>query len=358
MSYSPTSVVVTGEGAMMFDFSDKQDATVSPHRQRPGQASDNQGVPVSDGKPKYYVKRRSTALAQSSSVLSGDEDAVLEGKPVKGRARAARLSEATAKREGFGDLVEISNPVRSPNDIILHRDSLFTLLGIANEFRRGDEIRRHGLRVRSKMLFCGPPGCGKTLCAQVVAAELQLPLVVVRLDAVIASHLGETAGNLRKVFDAARTRSMVLFLDEFDALARARNDANEHNEIRRVVNSLLMMIDRFDGNSMLIAATNLEHTVDRAIWRRFDEVVVFDKPTAAQIRQLLRIKTRNFPADFNISSYAERFAGMSFAQIERTVISAIRSSILRRRSSIAEDIFKAVLEHEIRRANVESAVLQ
>jgi hypothetical protein len=317
------------------------------------------GTPVNEKPPKYFVKRGTPAGARATSVLSGEDDGPLfEASAAKSRARASRLSEATARREGFGDLVEISHPVRSPNDIILNGDSTFTLLGIANEFRRGDEIRRHGLRLRSKMLFCGPPGCGKSLCAEVVASELQMPLVILRLDAAIASHLGETAGNLRKVFDAARTRSMVLFLDEFDALARARNDTSDHNEIRRVVNSLLMMIDRFDGNSILIAATNLEQTVDRAIWRRFDEVVVFDKPTIAQIRRLLKIKTRNFPAEFDIVRFADQFVGMSFAQIERACLSAIRSSILAHKSSIPENVFKTILEHEVRRSKVESKILQ
>jgi AAA+ superfamily predicted ATPase len=195
------------------------------------------------------------------------------------------------------------------------------------------------------------------MCAEVVASELHMPLVVARLDAIIASHLGETASNLRKLFDAAKSRSMVLFLDEFDALARARSDATEHSEIRRVVNSLLMMIDRFEGKSILIAATNLEEHVDRAIWRRFDELVVFEKPTIIQIRRLLSIKTRNFPANFDITKFADRFVGMSYAEVERTCLSAIRTSILGHASSISEHVFKAALEHETRRSKVESTIL-
>jgi len=186
---------------------------------------------------------------------------------------------------------------------------------------------------------------------------LHMPLVVARLDAIIASHLGETASNLRKLFDAAKTRSMVLFLDEFDALARARSDATEHSEIRRVVNSLLMMIDKFEGNSILIAATNLEETVDRAIWRRFDEVVEFELPTKFQIARLLKIKTRNFPASFEIAKFAESFEGMSFAQVERTCLTAIRTSILSKRDTIQEKAFKSALEHERRRADVERKIL-
>ena len=191
-----------------------------------------------------------------------------------------------------------------------------------------------------------------------MASELKLPLVVARLDAIIASHLGETATNLRRVFEAAKRRSIVLFLDEFDALAHTRTDATEHSEIRRVVNSLLMMIDRFEGNSVLIAATNLEQTLDRAIWRRFDEVVIFDRPTVPQIRKLLRIKTRNFAADFELSKYAEKCRGMSYAQVERACLSAIRASILAHRPKISESFFRSALDHEIRRSSVEKNILE
>lgn len=299
----------------------------------------------------------SRKAAGTGSVLSGDEDLLGNTPPPTSRKRASPSAKLQSVRTGFGELVEVSTPIRQASDLILSRDSTFTLIGVANEFRRGDEIRRHGLNVRSKLLFCGPPGCGKSLCAEVIAAELQMPLVTARLDAIIASHLGETANNLRKVFDAARSRSVVLFLDEFDALARARDDANEHSEIRRVVNSLLMMIDRFEGNSLLVAATNLEQTVDRAIWRRFDEVIVFEKPTAPQIRRLLRLKTKNFRAEFDIAKYAESFVGMSYAQIERTCISAMRTAILARKKVIDVDNFEKALAHERRRAEVEKSVL-
>lgn len=338
---------------MKFDVLKGND-TIAPYDGQRSQSA-NQGSVVSDPKPKYFVKRASST-SRERSVLAGDEGTLFGHEERKPRPQATRLSEASAIRDGFGELVEISNPTRAPEDLILSRDSLFTLLGIANEFRRGDEIRRHGLSVRSKMLFCGPPGCGKSLCAEVVASELKMPLVVARLDAIFASHLGETASNLRKIFEAARKRSMVLFLDEFDALARARNDTNEHSEIRRVVNSLLMMIDRFDGQSILIAATNLEETVDRAVWRRFDEVVLFDKPTVIQIRKLLRIKTRNFRPDFDIAQHASRFKGMSYAQVERACLNAIKASILAHKSKISEELFETSVQHELRRAKIESII--
>lgn len=328
-----------------------------PSPAEPEEASDFHGRVVAEPSSKYFVKRMSRTSSAGGSVLSGDEDLLGDAPRMAPRKRAATAARVQSARAGFGDLVEVSSPTRQTSDLILSRDSAYTLLGVADEFRRGDEIRRHGLNVRSKLLFCGPPGCGKSLCAEVIAAELKMPLVTARLDAIIASHLGETANNLRKMFDAAKARSVVLFLDEFDALARAREDTSEHSEIRRVVNSLLMMIDRFEGNSLLLAATNLEQSVDRAIWRRFDEVVVFDRPGIPQIRRLLNLKTKNFKADFDIAKYADAFAGMSYAQIERTCISAMRTAILAHKKSIGPDLFERALAHEKRRAQVEKSVL-
>ncbi|MGC2132619.1 MAG: ATP-binding protein, partial [Xanthobacteraceae bacterium] len=125
------------------------------------------------------------------------------------------------------------------------------------------------------------------MSAEVLAKELGLPLYIARIEGIISSFLGETAANIRKLFDGANRHPCVLFLDEFDALARARIVQDEHNELRRVVNSLLMMIDRYRGRGLLIAATNLEESLDNAIWRRFDDVVFFDLPDIAEIHEYL-----------------------------------------------------------------------
>jgi SpoVK/Ycf46/Vps4 family AAA+-type ATPase len=190
----------------------------------------------------------------------------------------------------------------------------------------------------------------------VLARELKLPLLVARLDGIITTYLGETASNLRKVFDTAVQLPTVLFLDEFDALARARTDAMEHNEIRRVVNSLLMMIDRFAGKGLLIAATNLESSIDYAAWRRFDEVMLFELPTPHQIKSTLRLKTRNYPLEFEISKYADRLDGMSFAEIERICVSAIKGSILARKAAVPADMFEHAIDAEKRRISIRQRV--
>ena len=129
-------------------------------------------------------------------------------------------------------------------------------------------MRIRGLHPSDRILLCGPPSCGKTLTAEVIASELGRPFAIVRTDSVVSSFLGETAANLRKVFDFATAAPMVVLLDEFDALGKEREDASEHGELLRVVNAVLQMLDAYDGRSLIIAATNHEGMLDSAVWRQ------------------------------------------------------------------------------------------
>jgi hypothetical protein len=252
----------------------------------------------------------------------------------------------------FSHLIEVVDPKRQRDELILSPSNIRTFLGLLNEFHHADTFRRHGLPIRSKLLFCGPSGCGKTITAEVFARELGLPLLIAKLDAVISSFLGETATNLRKLFEAATRQPVVLFLDEFDALARSRTDTSEHNELRRVVNSLLMLIDRYSGRGFLIAASNLEESLDPAIWRRFDEVVLFDLPDERQARQMLKLKTRNFRSNFDIEKKASKLKGLSYADIERICVNAIKRSILKDSKHLLEIDFNIALRDEQRRQEI------
>jgi len=259
------------------------------------------------------------------------------------------LTQVEALSNPAEELVEIVEPERGLSSLVLASEPRSAIDRVLEEQRRADELQRHRLPVRSKLLLCGPPGCGKTLTAEVIARELSLPLYVAKVDVIISSLLGQTASNLRRLFDLAARRPCVLFLDEFDALARARNDANEHNELRRVVNSLLLMIDRYRGRGLLVAATNLETALDPAIWRRFDEVVALDAPESKQIRELLDLQFKNFPVNFDLASQVPKLTGMSFADIERISVDAIKTAVMKRRKVVSETEFAAALRQETRR---------
>lgn len=250
-----------------------------------------------------------------------------------------------------GDFVERVEPTHFKDEIVLSPATNRLFVGLIKEFRRSEAILRHGLQVRSKLLFCGPPGCGKTFCAEVFAAEIGLPLFVVRLDRLISSYLGETATNVRKIFEFAKRQPCILFLDEFDALARSREDTTEHNELRRVVNSLLLFIDRLRPKGFLIAATNLDQALDTAIWRRFDEVIWFDKPEKSLIERFVDLKFRNVRLTFRPSAHLDDLVGYSYAEIERICSQAIKAPIIDQRDQIAESDFRqAILDESRRRA--------
>ena len=141
-------------------------------------------------------------------------------------------------------------PARRLTDLVLDEATRKTLERIADENRKADLLKTYGSRPANRILFCGPPGCGKTVSAEAIAAELYLPLALVRFDAVVSSYLGETAANLRKVFDFARSRPMVVLFDEFDAIGKDRASLEEHGEIKRVVNSFLQILDGFRSDTV------------------------------------------------------------------------------------------------------------
>jgi SpoVK/Ycf46/Vps4 family AAA+-type ATPase len=297
----------------------------------------------------FYGEMSNTQAMATTSPKSTARRA--PAKPVKS---SALIPLSLARDNRFTHLIEAVEPSHGRDDVVLSAANIQLFQELVEEFRQGDTLRRHSLPVTSKLLFCGPPGCGKTLMAEVFAQETGLPLLVARLDAIISSFLGETASNLRKLFDEVERRPCVLFLDEFDALARTRNDGAEHSEMRRVVNSLLMLIDRYRGRGFVIAATNVEQSLDSAIWRRFDEVVVFDLPDSGQIHQLIALKTLNFPISFDLTERVRQIEGYSFAEVERICISAIKRSILKGARSVLETEFDLALAGGRRRRDMQA----
>ena len=226
--------------------------------------------------------------------------------------------------------MSVHEPVRGLDDIVLSRPNRLLLDGILREHNREDVLRAHGLRLVDRVLLCGPPGCGKTLAAEVLAAELARPLAIVRTDSVVSSFLGETAANLRKVFDFAASAPMVVLFDEFDALGKERDDASEHGELRRVTSAVLQMFDSWTGRSILVAATNHESMLDTAVWRRFEEALFLKPPTAAELCQLLTVKLRGVRPEFTISEVLKLgwFKGKPHADVERAIRRAVKEMVL------------------------------
>ncbi len=226
-------------------------------------------------------------------------------------------------------LMEIRRPEVHLEDLVLADSQVELLRDVADQFRQWDVLTANGLWPSRKLLFCGPPGCGKTVTAEALASLLGLPLLVVRFDAVVSSLLGETASNLAKVFDYARTDTWVVLFDEFDAVGRSRDDPLEHGELKRVVNAFLQMLDTFYGRSLIVAATNFAQALDPALWRRFDEILRFDLPNREQIRQLVAKKLRlKLDGVSDLEKLVNALDGMSHGEVERVCLDALKKHIL------------------------------
>jgi len=212
----------------------------------------------------------------------------------------ATLDEITAQapvdNESRVSMVEVENPLQTSRVIIDEsiQEALNTFIKKVNN---KDELLKAGVATNLSLMLYGPPGCGKTTLANYIAKETNLPLVTARLDTLVSSLLGSTAKNIRKVFDFANNKPCILFIDEFDAIAKARDDEYEHGELKRVINSLLQSIDQFDN--VLITATNHSKMLDSAVWRRFNTVIKVNRPASSEFTEgLVNSFTENFTLDF------------------------------------------------------------
>jgi SpoVK/Ycf46/Vps4 family AAA+-type ATPase len=289
--------------------------------------------------------------AKRHHLLANDLERLLYGEQAAPPDRSPIRRSDIPKDERGLELLELRTPQRDLADIVLADNTQATLVRVLLEQNRRDELGTYGLRPAGRLLFCGPPGCGKTTAAEVLATELGVDIAIVRFDAVISSYLGETAANLRKVFDyAAKQRLLVLF-DEFDTVGKEREDPADHGELKRVVNAFLQLIDAYRGPSLLVAATNHQGLLDRALWRRFDEVVLFGLPELLHVQRLLELKTRAVPSSLPLrdNEFVGRFAAMSHSDIERVVVRAIKSMVLQRSPVLSEDMLLGALHQELER---------
>jgi SpoVK/Ycf46/Vps4 family AAA+-type ATPase len=222
--------------------------------------------------------------------------------------------------------------------IVLSEKIVDILQEIVLENRKQDILVAYNLKPKNKLLFCGPPGCGKTQTAKILSSALGLPLVYVNLTAVFSSYLGQTATNLQKIFTYIENGEWVVLFDEFDAIARDRDNLNEHGEVKRLVNSLLQLIDNATNQSIFVAATNHEKLLDSAVWRRFDEVIFFDNPTVELRTALLNryLSAIRYTA-IDLSSFAARLENATGADIERICSDAIKAVVLRGERTLKAD---------------------
>jgi SpoVK/Ycf46/Vps4 family AAA+-type ATPase len=224
------------------------------------------------------------------------------------------------------------------------------ILRIEKEYLARERLFRHGLKPRKKILLYGSSGCGKSMAAERIAWDLGLPFYKVRFDTIISSYLGESAANLQKLFESVEDYPCVLLLDEFDIIGKQRDgNTKDVGEIHRIVNILLGLLEEYDGEGILIATTNLEGSLDNALFRRFDDFIELPKPPKKEITELLKqsFSALKLNKTINFEHYSERLVGMSYAIIVKIANDAAKKAIINSCNEISiHDLDSALEENE------------
>lgn len=268
-------------------------------------------------------------------------------------AQSAGGTFAPRDKDSLLELYDIIRPTVSLDDVVLPANQRKLLLQILQEHNENAKLAEHNLPVANRLLLCGPPGCGKTMTANAIAHELGLPMAYVRLDGLVSSYLGQTSVNLRKVFTSVGTMPIVLFLDEFDAIAKKRDDGNEMGELKRVVTALLQNFDNMPDNVFLIAATNHEHLLDPAIWRRFNYVINFGYPDDEQRAELIGRWLAEYRVEHNldIKKLTAPTVDRSTAQIKELVISVAKRYVTTDKAVTMDDFIELLIQQLTNNAN-------
>jgi SpoVK/Ycf46/Vps4 family AAA+-type ATPase len=291
--------------------------------------------------------------AKNHRLLADDLERILlsaDARPERGATRLVREKEIPRDRESGFPLIEVEHSRYDWDWLIVSAKIRSSLEQIAKEHYQRDVLAASGLKPKQRILFYGPPGCGKTLAARVLAGVLGYPLAIVRFDAVVSSLLGETAANLRRVFEYVQTGQWVVLFDEFDAIGKDRDNPFEHGELKRLVNTLLQLVDAFQGESLLLAATNHEQLLDAALWRRFEAVIAFTLPTEGDRLLIMRRFLRSYDySNVSLPALARRLKGATGADLEWIATEAVRRVVLdRKRCLSGEDLEPAIAAYRER----------
>ena len=232
-------------------------------------------------------------------------------------------------RGELANLLLVQTPTIRLSDMAMPEALAERLKRVLLEQRQEKKLREHSLSPRRKLLFVGPPGSGKTMTASALAGELHLPLFTIMLEGLITKFMGETAAKLRLVFDAIRQTPGVYLFDEFDALGAHRSQSNDVGEIRRVLNSFLQLLEKDDSQSIIVAATNHPEMLDRALFRRFDDVIEYALPDATLAEEILRRKLAMFQTiDLDWPQVLPEVKGLSHAELVRASEEAAKRAVL------------------------------
>ncbi len=214
----------------------------------------------------------------------------------------------------------------SLEDVFLNDFNKKSILQLIKEYKYVEELTKYGLPVNNKILLQGNSGCGKTTTAKAIANALDKPIVILNLSNVVCSRIGETSQNLKQIFDKAAREKAVLFLDEFDQIGKARgNDDKDVGEMRRLVNTIIQLIDYFPKNALLICATNHPELIDIALMRRFQLRINFELPSSKVLDTYYDKILTDFPTE---TQNIERKYGISFAEAKDYAFTIVKTTLI------------------------------
>ncbi|HPO14509.1 MAG TPA: ATP-binding protein [Candidatus Hydrogenedentes bacterium] len=241
-------------------------------------------------------------------------------------------------------LVLAEEPDTTKQSIVMPETLLFRMERVIHEYRQQSKLKTHGLLHRRKLLLIGPPGTGKTMTARVLAHELRLPLYIVQVDKLVTKFMGETSAKLRQIFDLILQEPGVYLFDEFDAIGGARTLENDVGEMRRVLNAFLQFIELDASDSLIVAATNSPTLLDRALFRRFDDVLSYTLPENKERKRLIQnVLGAFFPLNFMWSAVLRESKGLSHAEIDAACCDAVKQTILADETNVTGPLLRQML---------------
>jgi AAA+ superfamily predicted ATPase len=269
--------------------------------------------------------------------LAQDINAILE-KQSRARSKVLQFNNQN-------QMLLMSAPSSRLEDLVVSDEAHERIERILTEYTNRKKLQTYGMMNRRKILIEGVPGTGKTMTASVIASELILPLYTVQVDKLVTKFMGETSVKLRQIFDSIDSITGVYLFDEFDAIGADRGIDNEVGEMRRILNSFLQFIEQDVSESIIIAATNNQRILDKALFRRFDDVLHYSMPSADDVRKLFTIKLQVFAPDFEPSDILiSKATSLSHAEITRVCDDAIKNAILTDKKIHSDDLLRLVDE--------------
>lgn len=247
--------------------------------------------------------------------------------------------------QDLNGLIFTEQPELPLASLIVNNSLKLRIKRIITEFRQQNKLKNHGLTHRRKILLAGAPGTGKTMTAKVLATELNQLLHVIQMDRLVTKFMGETGAKLRQIFDKMCDMPGIYLFDEFDAIGGERDMNNDVGEMRRVLNAFLQFIEKDTSNNLIIAATNNLKLLDRALFRRFDDVLHYELPEIYDCSRLIKNLLGVFHSkSFPFEKAAKISVGLSPAEIDHVCRDAIKLTILNDKKFVTFDLFDNLLK--------------